>query len=116
MLVLLLLCFGLTLVGTGSVGSRIVFEKLIDIQFRERRSEWEASGRPVGGVETRRYFSFWRSGFSTSRVFNQFLQTPPSWVMSSPHSARLLLRMRVLTALIFVGVILIFAGGILAVR
>ena len=41
MLVLLLLCFGLTLVGTGSVGSRIVFEKLIDIQFRERRSEWE---------------------------------------------------------------------------
>ena len=36
--------------------------------------------------------------------------------MSSPHSARLLLRMRVLTALIFVGVILIFAGGILAVR
>jgi hypothetical protein len=113
MLATIVLTVGILLATTGSAVARIGFDRLVDIQFRERPAEWEAAGRPVGGSATRKQVSFWRRGFSTHRQFYKWLAVPPEWALASGTSRPHARKMRMGAAMLFTGVLLAGAGIVL---
>ncbi len=87
----------------GAVLATISRQKLIEIEFKQFRNEWLADGKPVGGAESRRASSFWRSDQATREVSEKWLLSTPSWVLQSPQAVNALRTFRL-------GVILLVAG------
>jgi len=60
------------LLTPGAVVATIGRQRLVDIEFKQFRDQWEADGKP-GGSESRRASSFWRSGQATRRASEAWL-------------------------------------------
>jgi hypothetical protein len=116
MLVWTLFGLGVLLIVVGALGDRAAFERLVDAQYQTQRAEWNETGKPVGGLITRKDISFWSSGLTTSLLSIEWLFWPPPWISHDPAYARLLRRMRFFTTLLALGTLLLLAGRFLLGR
>jgi hypothetical protein len=103
--VTILVWLAFALMAVGAVLGRLSFQKVVEIEFTDFHDHWVKDGKPVGGPKSRRSASFWRSGFATSHVSQDWLFMTPEWARTSPEVPALLRRYRFWMAVMALGIL-----------
>ena len=103
---------GMLIYFAGSAVWGISMRSLVDLQYREFRQEWEADGRPAGGLASGNAQS---SFFTRSTEFVacswSWLRRDPEWVRRTSRGLRLLYIARTWFGISVIGFIL-WAGSL----
>jgi hypothetical protein len=100
--------------ASGAILTSLAFRRLVDVEFKNFHDEWLRDGKPVGGPESRKAASFWRSGFSTQRASNTWLVYTPAWVRKSSEATAALRQFRIWTSVMAAGVLSAIAVALFA--
>lgn len=94
---------GLSGAVCGAVGW-LCYHRLAEMEYAHHPDDWVKDGRPVGYADSHKH-----AAFLEPNVMNRWLLHSPEWALANPKAMRMLAVMRLVTAIMVLCLVGIFA-------